>query len=66
VAAQAAAQVLAFIDGPATAGPADNATLELVPPGWQWRRRRWPPHPACTCRASDGYLDGYGPEADNR
>jgi bacteriocin biosynthesis cyclodehydratase domain-containing protein len=52
VAAQAAAQVLYFIDQPGTAGPAENATLELVQPGWQWRRRTWPPHPACICRAS--------------
>jgi bacteriocin biosynthesis cyclodehydratase domain-containing protein len=51
VAAQAAAQALHFIDRPGTAGPAENATLELVQPGWQWRRRTWPPHPACTCRA---------------
>lgn len=65
VAAQAAAQVLAFIDCPAAAGPAQDATLELVQPGWQWRRRSWPPHPACTCRASDGYLGGYGQEADH-
>ena len=66
VAAQAAAQALAFIDRPAAAGPAENATLELVQPGWQWRRRGWPPHPACTCRASDGYVDGYEPDGDRR
>ena len=53
VAAQAAAQVLMFIDCPAAAVPAQDATLELVLPGWQWRRRGWPPHPACTCRAGD-------------
>ena len=53
VAAQAAAQVLLFIDCPAAAVPAQDATLELVLPGWQWRRRGWPPHPACTCRAGD-------------
>lgn len=52
VAAQAAAQALHFIDLPAAPGPAENATLELVQPGWQWRRRTWPPHPACICRAS--------------
>jgi bacteriocin biosynthesis cyclodehydratase domain-containing protein len=52
VAAQAAAQALHFIDRPGAAGPAENATLELVQPGWQWRRRTWPPHPACTCRAA--------------
>jgi hypothetical protein len=53
VAAQAAAQALQFIDRPAVRGPAENATLELVQPGWQWRRRPWPPHPACSCRAAD-------------
>jgi hypothetical protein len=52
VAAQAAAQALQFIDRPAATGPAEGATLELVQPGWQWRRRAWPPHPACICRAS--------------
>jgi bacteriocin biosynthesis cyclodehydratase domain-containing protein len=52
VTAQAAAQVLHFVDRPQLAGPAENATLELVQPGWQWRRRSWPPHPACICRAS--------------
>jgi bacteriocin biosynthesis cyclodehydratase domain-containing protein len=65
VAAQAAAQALAFVDCPAAAGPAENATLELVLPGWQWRRRGWPPHPACTCRASDGYVGGYGKDGDS-
>jgi bacteriocin biosynthesis cyclodehydratase domain-containing protein len=52
VAAQAAAQVLQFIDQPDAAGPCESATLELVQPGWQWRRRPWPPHPACICRAT--------------
>lgn len=52
VAAQAAAQVLTFIDEPGSTGPAENATLELVRPGWQWRRRSWLPHPACVCGAS--------------
>jgi bacteriocin biosynthesis cyclodehydratase domain-containing protein len=50
-AALAAAQALAFIDrsgSPVTA----NGTLELVLPDWQWRRRSWPPHPACTCGAA--------------
>jgi hypothetical protein len=51
VAAQAAAQVLQYVDEPAAAGPCESATLELVQPGWQWRRRPWPPHDACTCRA---------------
>jgi len=51
VAAQAAAQVLAVLDG---AGPAEavrNGTLELVLPGWQWRRRSWQPHARCRCRS---------------
>jgi bacteriocin biosynthesis cyclodehydratase domain-containing protein len=48
VAAQAAAQALAFIDR-AAVGPAENGTLELVLPGWQWRRRTWPRHAACGC-----------------
>ncbi len=52
VTAQAAAQVLNFLDQPQLPGPAENATLELVQPAWQWRRRSWPPHPACICRAS--------------
>jgi bacteriocin biosynthesis cyclodehydratase domain-containing protein len=49
VAAQAAAQVLAFIDRAVAADPAANGTLELVLPGWQWRRRTWPRHPGCSC-----------------
>jgi hypothetical protein len=46
----AAAQALAFIDGadmPVTV----NGTLELVLPGWQWRRRTWAPHGDCPCGA---------------
>jgi hypothetical protein len=49
VAAQAATQALVFLD---RAGPAEavrNGTLELVLPGWQWRRRSWPPHAGCCC-----------------
>jgi hypothetical protein len=49
VAAQAAAQVLAFIDRAVAAAAAANGTLELVLPGWQWRRRTWPRHPGCSC-----------------
>lgn len=49
VAAQAAAQALAFIDGASSADAVANATLELVLPSWQWRRRTWPPHPECSC-----------------
>jgi hypothetical protein len=52
VAAQASAQVLAFVDQGGPARPVSNGTLELVLPGWQWRRRSWPPHPGCTCRAA--------------
>jgi hypothetical protein len=50
-AALAAAQAIAFIDR-AGETPACNGTLEVVLPDWQWQRRGWPPHPACTCRAA--------------
>jgi hypothetical protein len=49
-AALATAQALMLIDRvgePATA----NGTLEVVLPEWQWQRRDWPRHPACTCGA---------------
>jgi hypothetical protein len=49
VAGQAAAQAVAFADRSPLAQATANATLELVLPSWQWRRRSWPPHPACTC-----------------
>ncbi len=50
VAAQATAQILAFIDRPGRrAGPVTNGTLELVLPAWQWRRRTWRPHRDCSC-----------------
>ena len=49
VSAQGAAQALAFLDHEMQAYAAVNGTLELVLPGWQWRRRTWLPHPACTC-----------------
>src|SRR5215468_4215920 len=49
VAAQAAAQALAFIDRPAAASAVTNGTLELVLPDWQWRRRSWEPHDRCGC-----------------
>jgi bacteriocin biosynthesis cyclodehydratase domain-containing protein len=49
VAAQAASQALAFIDVTPSAVAVTNGTLELVLPGWQWRRRTWPPHPECSC-----------------
>ena len=51
VAAQAAFQALAFIDGAAVPGAVRNGTLELVLPAWQWRRRTWPPHPDCCCES---------------
>ena len=48
VAAQAAQQVLALVDG--TTDPASiGGTLELALPDWRWRRRTWPVHPACGC-----------------
>lgn len=51
VAAQAAAQALAFLDqGAEAAAAVTNGTLELVLPGWQWRRRTWQPHPQCGCQ----------------
>jgi bacteriocin biosynthesis cyclodehydratase domain-containing protein len=50
VAAQAAAQALAVLDRAGPASPAENGTLELVLPGWQWRRRSWPQSPSCGCR----------------
>jgi bacteriocin biosynthesis cyclodehydratase domain-containing protein len=50
VAAQAAAQALAFIDQDGQAPAVTNGTLELVLPGWQWRRRTWHLHPQCGCR----------------
>ncbi len=50
VAAQAAGQALAFLDRAQAVHPAENGTLELVLPGWQWRRRSWPRSAACDCR----------------
>jgi len=50
VAAQAVAQALAFIDQDGQPPAVTNGTLELVLPGWQWRRRSWQPHPRCGCR----------------
>lgn len=49
VAALATAQVLHFVDRAGPAGAVTNGTLELVLPGWQWRRRSWPPHRRCGC-----------------
>jgi hypothetical protein len=51
VAAQAAAQALAFIDLGAHAAAVANGTLELVLPAWQRRRRTWQPHRDCACGA---------------
>jgi bacteriocin biosynthesis cyclodehydratase domain-containing protein len=50
-AALAAAQALAFIDRAAPPGTR-NGTLEVVLPDWQWHRRTWSPHLACTCGAA--------------
>jgi hypothetical protein len=52
VAAQAAAQALAYLDREHAAGPLPataNGTLQLALPDWRWRRRSWSPHPACGC-----------------
>ena len=49
-AALAVAQALTVIDR-AGVPAAANGTLEVVLPEWQWQRRGWPPHPACTCGA---------------
>jgi bacteriocin biosynthesis cyclodehydratase domain-containing protein len=49
VATQAAAQALIAIDKSPASSAAANGTLELVLPGWQWRRRTWAADPACPC-----------------
>jgi hypothetical protein len=49
VAAQGASQALGLIDRGASAAAVTNGTLELVLPGWQWRRRSWHPHSRCPC-----------------
>jgi len=46
----AAGQALAYIDA-AVEPVAVNGTLELVLPDWQWRRRTWGQHAACSCTA---------------
>jgi bacteriocin biosynthesis cyclodehydratase domain-containing protein len=53
VAAAAAGRALAYIDRAAPDAAVTNGTLELVLPDWEWRRRSWRPHPACTCGSSD-------------
>ena len=50
----AAAQALAYLDRPGAVPATADGTLELVLPDWQWRRRTWPPHPACRCGAPVG------------
>jgi len=54
VAAQAAGQALSFIDLARPADAVTNGTLELVLPGWQWRRRSWTRHPRCRCSRRPG------------
>ncbi len=54
VAAQAAGQALACIDRTGRAPAAENGTLELALPDWQWRRRTWLPHRACACSSRAG------------
>ena len=49
VAAQAVSQVLSCLDLAQPPTAVTNATLELVAPGWQWRRRSWPRHGQCRC-----------------
>src|SRR5215813_1458026 len=49
VAVHAAAQALTAIEKGPMATAVANGTLELVLPDWRWRRRTWPPHPACAC-----------------
>jgi bacteriocin biosynthesis cyclodehydratase domain-containing protein len=51
-AALATAQALAFIDRAGQPPATANGTLEVVLPDWQWRRRSWLPHAACTCGAA--------------
>ena len=50
-AALACTQALALIDRAGPAPATVGGTLEVVLPDWQWRRRTWPPHPACGCGA---------------
>lgn len=50
VAATAAAQALAYLDGRSAPVATIGGSLELTLPDWRWRRRSWPPHPRCGCR----------------
>jgi bacteriocin biosynthesis cyclodehydratase domain-containing protein len=61
VAAQVAGQALAFAERSQLAAATANGTLELALPAWQWRRRTWQPHPACTCGASGSAANCGGP-----
>jgi bacteriocin biosynthesis cyclodehydratase domain-containing protein len=56
----ASAQALAYLDRPGTVPVTADGTLELVLPDWQWRRRTWPPHPACGCGAAIRRMTGAG------
>jgi hypothetical protein len=61
-AALACAQALTLIDRAGRPGPAPatvGGTLEVVLPDWQWRRRTWPPHPACGCGATANRDDSH-------
>ena len=61
-AALACAQALTLIDRADRPGPAPatvGGTLEVVLPDWQWRRRTWPPHPACGCGAAANRDDAH-------
>jgi hypothetical protein len=60
-AATAALQVLAYLDGSAAPGVLD-ATIELRPPQFTPRVRRWPAHAACACGAAGG-KPAIGPPA---
>jgi hypothetical protein len=60
-AATAALQVLAYLDGSAAPGVLD-ATIELRPPQFTPRVRRWPAHAACACGAVGG-MPATGPPA---
>ena len=54
----ASAQALAYLDRPGTVPVTADGPLELVLPDWQWRRRTWPPHPACGCGAAIRRMTG--------